>query len=116
MEATTSSHVPERQASAPSVKRLPRGVREGLREIAAALAVEPTLAEVLPVAERLDLRDLNEQEVAWLEDVHQKTVRSWRQKGGGPDFRDAGGIRYPIRWYLDWREKGRLNRTARPRS
>lgn len=99
----------------PAPGPLPRGVRPGLRLLAAALAVAPSLPEVLEVAERFDLRDLNEWEIAWLEGVHVKTARSWRSKGGGPDFRDAGGIRYPIMWYLEWREQGRLNRSARPR-
>ena len=94
---------------------LPPGVRQGLRLLAATLAMEPTLDAAVALAERLDLRDLNEREVAWLEQVHVKTVRLWRSQGGGPDFRDAGGISYPLRWYLDWRNKGRLSRSARPR-
>lgn len=113
METQTSS-TGHRQSDRPT--RLPKGVREGLREVTAALALQPTLAEVLEVADRLDLRDLNEREIAWLENVTDKTVRSWRSKGGGPDFRDEAGIRYPLVWYLEWRDKGRRNRTARPRS
>ena len=67
------------------------------------------------MAEQLDLRDLSEHEVAWLEGVSVTTVRQWRHQGQGrgPDYRNQGGVRYPIRWYLEWRDQGRQSGTAR---
>jgi len=85
----------------------PTRVRPGLQSVLALLVVKPTLAEVLAVAERLDLRDLSEYEISWLEGVSVRTVRDWRLRGAGPNYRHGGGIRYPIRWYLEWREANR---------
>ena len=73
----------------------------------ALLVVTPSLAEVLAEAERLDLRDLSEYEISWLEGVSVRTVRDWRLRGTGPNDRHGGGVRYPIRWYLEWREANR---------
>jgi hypothetical protein len=67
-----------------------------LQAVLALLVVTPLLAEVLAVAERLDLRDLSEYEISWLEGVSVRTVRDWRLRGAGPNYRDGGGIRYPL--------------------
>lgn len=91
---------------------LPTRVRPGLQAVLALLVVTPSLAEVLAVAERLDLRDLSEYEISWLEGVSVRTVRDWRLRGAGPNYRHGGGIRYPIRWYLEWREANRQGATA----
>lgn len=91
---------------------LPTGVRPGLRELAAVMALSPSADEMLRLARGLDLRDLSEAEVAYLERVTVKTVQKWRTDGTGPAYRNEAGIRYPLRWYWDWREKGRQRLTA----
>jgi hypothetical protein len=53
----------------------PARVRPGLQKVLALLVVTPSLAEVLAEAERLDLRDLSEYEISWLEGVSVRTVR-----------------------------------------
>jgi hypothetical protein len=78
----------------------------------AVLALAPTLAEVVRLADGLDLRDLTEHEVAYLEDVHVATVRKWRLDGTGPEYRNESGISYPVRLYFEWRERGRQRMTA----
>ena len=95
--------------------RMPLRVRPGLQQILALLVVNPSLEEIMAAAERLDLRDLSEHEIAWLEDVSLSTVRKWRHRGEGigPDYRLSGGrCLYPIRWYLEWRDGGRQSGTA----
>lgn len=90
----------------------PVRVRPGLQKVLALMVVTPSLAEVLAAAERLDLRDLSEYEISWLEGVSVRTVRDWRLRGTGPNYRHGGGVRYPIRWYLEWREANRQGATA----
>lgn len=87
-------------------------IRADLHQVLALLVCEPSLEQVLAAAERLDLRDLSEHEIAYLEGVSVRTVRDWRMRGGGPNYRTPGGIKYPVRWYLDWREEGRQATTA----
>jgi hypothetical protein len=36
----------------------------------------------------------------------------WRTDGTGPAYRNEAGIRYPLKWYWEWREKGRQRLTA----
>jgi len=60
----------------------------------------------------IDLRDLNEAEVAYIERVTPKTVREWRAQGTGPAYRNEAGIRYPVRELWIWRQKGRQTITA----
>jgi hypothetical protein len=87
-----------------------RRLRPSLPRFAALLLV-PSLSDALVIAEQLDVRDLNEWEVAHLEGVSVRTVRNWRLRGGGPPFRNQGGVRYPVRQWLEWRETG-LRRRA----
>jgi len=91
---------------------LPPGVRSNLRELTALLALSPSLEEMLRLARGLDLRDLSEAEVAYLERVNTKTVQKWRTDGTGPAYRNEAGIRYPLKWYWEWREKGRQRLTT----
>lgn len=60
----------------------------------------------LTMAASLDVRDLNEWELAHLEGISVRTLQKWRLNGGGPPFRRQGGIRYPVRLWLEWRESG----------
>jgi len=87
-----------------------RHLRRDLQRFACLLLV-PSLGAALEIAEHLDVRDLNEWEVAHLEGVSVRTVRNWRLRGGGPPFRNQGGVRYPVRQWLEWREMG-LRRRA----
>jgi hypothetical protein len=88
---------------------LPKGVRAGIGRVAALLAVASTKAELQELAAhfRVDLRDLHEAEVAHLEKVSVKTTRDWRTNGTGPAYRNEAGIRYPVLWLWEWRQKGR---------
>jgi hypothetical protein len=96
------------------LESLPPGVRKGLRRLIAFLTLSPSLEDAMRSAEELDLRDLNEREVAYLEGLTVKTIREWRSEGEGrgPDFRNQGGVRYPLKWYLEWRERGRQSATS----
>jgi hypothetical protein len=103
------------QAAGPrpsQLEPLPRVVRPGIRQLAAVLALSPSLAELLKLSEILDFRDLKEAEVAYLEEVHLHTIRRWRTEGTGPEYRNHGSIRYPVRLYWEWRERGRQKMTA----
>ncbi|HVT59901.1 MAG TPA: hypothetical protein VHR45_16065 [Thermoanaerobaculia bacterium] len=91
---------------------LPPSVRPNLRELTGLLALSPSAEEMLRLARGLDLRDLSEAEVAYLERITVKTVQKWRTDGTGPAYRNEAGIRYPLRWYWEWREKGRQRLTA----
>jgi hypothetical protein len=91
---------------------LPTGVRPDIGRIAAALALAPSLAELMTFADVVDFRDLNEQEFAYLEGVSIKTVRRWRTDGTGPEYRCEAGVSYPIRWVWEWREAGRQRMTS----
>jgi hypothetical protein len=96
----------------PEPEPLPKTVRPGIRQLAAVLALSPSNAELLKLSVALDFRDLNEREIAYLEEVHLATVRRWRTLGTGPEYRNHGCIRYPIRLYWEWRERGRQRMTA----
>ncbi|HBL26500.1 MAG TPA: hypothetical protein DD490_06675 [Acidobacteria bacterium] len=91
---------------------LPSGVRSDIGRITALLALSPSLTEILKFANEVDLRDLNEDELAYIEDVSLRTVRRWRTDGTGPEYRCESGISYPIRYVWDWRERGRQRLTG----
>lgn len=91
---------------------LPPGVRSDIGRIAAALAFAPSLPELLRYSDLVDFRDLNENELAYLERLSLKTVRRWRTQGTGPEYRCEAGISYPIRWLWEWRERGRQRLTS----
>ncbi len=95
---------------------LPHGVRPGIGRVAAALALAPSLPELLRYADLVDLRDLNEKELAYLEGLSLKTVRRWRTQGTGPEYRCEAGISYPIRWVWEWRERGRQRLTSQKKT
>ena len=95
---------------------LPPGVRIGIHRITAALALAPSFAELLRYADALDLRDLKEVELAYVEGVSLKTVQRWRTQGTGPEYRCEAGISYPIRWLWEWRERGRQRMTAQKKT
>ena len=102
-------------ASLRGAQPLPPGVRPDLRRITAFLALKPKFEELLRAADGLDLRDLTERELAYLEGVGVKTVQKWREQGRGPEYRDEAGIRYPLHLYLAWRERGVLRSTKEGR-
>jgi len=104
LQSTTAAPAP--------IDPLPQGIRSSIRRLMAVLALAPTLAEVVRLADGLDLRDLTEHEVAYLEDVHVATVRKWRLDGTGPEYRNESGISYPVRLYFEWRERGRQRMTS----
>jgi len=103
LEAVTVAPAPE----------VPEGVRQDVHRIGAVLAF-PSWDEVVRWATNLslDLRDLTERELAYLERVSVKLVQRWRTEGTGPAYRNEAGIRYSIRDYWDWRKKGRQTMTA----
>ncbi|HSN87097.1 MAG TPA: hypothetical protein VL025_10085 [Thermoanaerobaculia bacterium] len=77
------------------------------------------LAEGLPRRACLealgDYRDLASHELAYLEQVSIRTLEDWAKRGYGPPYRKAGHRtarrRYPLRTYLDWRERTTLTST-----
>jgi hypothetical protein len=95
---------------------LPPGVRLDIGRIGCALALAPSFAELLRYADKLDLRDLNELEIAHIERVSLKTVQRWRTQGTGPEYRNEAGISYPIGWLWEWRERGRQRMTAQKKT
>jgi hypothetical protein len=95
---------------------LPPGVRPDIGRITAALALAPSFAELMKFADVIDLRDLNENELAYTEGLSLKTVRRWRTQGTGPEYRCEAGISYPIRWVWEWRERGRQRLTAQKKT
>lgn len=97
-------------------KPLPPGVRGDIGRVAAALALAPSLPELLRHADLVDFRDLNENELAYLEGLSLKTIRRWRAQGTGPEYRCEAGISYPIRWIWEWREKGRQRLTSQKKT
>jgi hypothetical protein len=81
-----------------------RRLRPGLPRFAALLLV-PSLSDALAIAEEIDVRDLNEWEVAHLEGVSRPDGQElappwWRTTVPQP------GVRYPVRQWLEWRETG----------
>ena len=97
-------------------RSLPPGVRSDIGRIAAALAFAPSLPELLRYSDLVDFRDLNENELAYLERLSLKTVRRWRTQGTGPEYRCEAGISYPIRWLWEWRERGRQRFTGQKKT
>jgi|SRR5215203_10970 len=93
---------------------LPPRVRPLIGQVAALLALATSKAELHALASqfKVDLRDLNETEVTYLEKVSAKTVRDWRTNGTGPAYRNEAGIRYPVLWLWEWRQKGRQTLTS----
>jgi hypothetical protein len=74
-------------------------------------------SDLLRYADKLDLRDLYEIELAYIERVSLNTVQRWRTQGSG--VRSTGekrGISYPIRWLWEWRERGRQRMTAQKKT
>jgi len=99
---------------APLESELPAKCRRDLPQIAVLLSL-PKWDDVVKTAGRLgiDLRDLGEAELAWLENVKVKSVQNWRSRALGPSYRNQAGIlSYPLRWYYEWREKSRQSSTA----
>lgn len=96
----------------PRVMTLPPGVRPDIGRIAAGFTLSPSLGEFMRFADSIDLRDLNEMELAYVEGVSVKTVRRWRTQGTGPEYRCEAGISYPLRWLWEWRERGRQRMTS----
>ena len=76
------------------------------------LALSPSPDEVLRLGRGIDLRDLNEREIAYLERVSIKTVQRWRIEGMGPMYRNQGSIRYPVQEYVKWCSSGKQRMTA----
>jgi hypothetical protein len=99
-----------------NVHALPPDVRPDIGRIIAAIALAPTLAELMAVSKVVDLRDLNETELAYIEGLSLKTVRRWRTQGTGPAYRCEAGISYPIRWVWEWREAGRQRLTSQKKT
>jgi hypothetical protein len=76
------------------------------------------LAEGLPRRACLealgDYRDLTSRELAYLEQVSIRTLEDWAERGDGPPYRKARHTsprRYPLRDYLDWRERTTMTST-----
>ncbi len=90
---------------------LPPGVRQDINRLAALLNLS-TWEEVLRIGFQVDMRDLVEAELIYLERVTPSTVRKWRQDGTGPAYRHEAGIRYPVREVWEWRRKGRQIMTS----
>jgi len=100
----------------PADRPLPAGVRSDIGRVAAALALAPSLTELLRYSDVVDLRDLNENELAYLEGLSLKTIRRWRTQGTGPEYRCEAGISYPVRWVWEWRERGRQRLTSQKKT
>ena len=102
------------QPGSDSPSPVPTGVRDVIGHVGVLLAVATAKTELQSLAGqfKVDLRDLNETEVAYLERVSIKTVRDWRTNGTGPAYRNEAGIRYPILWLWEWRQKGRQTMTS----
>jgi len=93
---------------------LPAGVRPSARDLLRIVASVGSLAELVARAGAagVDLCDLLPAEVALLEGISVRTLQGWRTAGTGPDYRNAGGVRYPVRDYLAWRLRGRQRMTS----
>ena len=114
-ELSRLSQSPQLQEpSVPLAQTLPPGCRKDLPQISALLTLS-SWDEVVRTAAALgvDLRPLNDREVAWLLGIKLRTVRSWRGKGVGPDYHNQGGmLAYPTRWLFEWQERGRQTTTS----
>jgi hypothetical protein len=100
---------------------LPAKCRPSLYAIQAALLLDLSNEQFLDLGHRgLDLRDLSEIELSWLEDIKVKTAQNWRRDGSGPPYRKQGSgsrapVVYPILGLRDWRRAHRAtNTTQRP--
>ncbi len=100
---------------------LPSACRSCLPIVQAALLLDFSDEQILDLGRKgVDLRDLSEAEVSWLEDLKVKTVQSWRRDGSGPPYRKQGSgerapVVYPILSLRDWRRAHRAtNTTQRP--
>lgn len=100
----------------PLEQSLPSGIRADIGRVIAALSLASTMAELMRFADLVDLRDLNEAELAHVEGVSVKTVQRWRTQGTGPEYRCEAGISYPIRWLWEWRERGRQRLTSQKKT
>jgi len=87
--------------------------RPGIRGLQAVLTL-PRWEDVVRTAavHGLDLRDLNEYELAFMEGRKLTTVRSWRRNRTGPRYRNEAGIQYPVHAYHEWRARGAQSSTA----
>lgn len=103
---------------AQSLPDLPTACRPCLPMIQAALLVDFSDDQFLALSRQgIDLRDLSETEIAWLEDVKVKTVQTWRRDGSGPPYRKQGDgerapVVYPILSLRDWRRAHRATNTT----
>jgi hypothetical protein len=89
------------------VEPVPEGCRPDLAAVARCLTLD-TWEQVVAAAQQaeVDLRDLEEVELAHLEKVKARTVQRWRAEGTGPAYRNAGSVRYPVKKVWEWRRKG----------
>jgi hypothetical protein len=87
--------------------------RPGIRALQAILTL-PRWEDVVRTAAMhgVDLRDLNEHELAFMEGRKLTTVRSWRRNRTGPRYRNEAGIQYPVHSYHEWRARGAQSSTA----
>lgn len=98
---------------------LPPACRPCLPVIQAALLLDLPDDQFLELSRQgIDLRDLSETELGWLEDVKVKTVQTWRRAGSGPPYRKQGPserapVVYPILNLRDWRRAHRATNTTR---
>jgi hypothetical protein len=85
---------------------VPEGCRQDIAAVSACLTMD-SWPGVVTAAQQgdVDLRDLVEAEVAYLERVSHRTVQAWRERGDGPKYRNKGSIRYPPRELWEWRRK-----------
>jgi hypothetical protein len=82
----------------PAPAELPDGVRHDIHRLTAVLAF-PTWEEVVRWAavQGVDLRDLTEPELAYIERVSPRRPATGAPRGIGPAYRNKAGIRYPAR-------------------
>jgi hypothetical protein len=112
----TMRGIPFVPAETPPV--LPAGCRHSLPTVQAALLLELADDQFLELGRKgIDLRDLSEVELSWLEGVKVKTVQNWRRNGSGPTYRKQGSgsrapVVYPILSLRDWRKQHRATNTT----
>jgi hypothetical protein len=85
----------------------PAGCRSDIHALSACLTMD-SWEKVVHAAGTMgvDLRDLTETEIAYLERVKVRTAQRWRSNGTGPKYRNEGSIRCPVRALWEWRRKG----------
>jgi hypothetical protein len=97
---------------------LPEGCRACLPLLQSALLLDFSNEQFLELGRQgIDLRDLSEPEVCWLEGVKAKTVQNWRREGTGPSYRKQGsGERAPVVYSIlslsEWRRAHKAKNTA----